>query len=253
MSNELIKAATESSSAVVGDLYKDIFQPSTKRVGLSLETLTKVALSPIGLIDWGFEKSKEWLKAKIEERLARTPRECIVQPTANIVSAALAHISISYDTPELRDIYAELLLKAMDLRTSASVHPAYFHIVEQLDAQEALVLVSLHQLGKVELFAEKATPYSYMSGKDRKPTLEEQFNSFCATTLSNETDQAAIWLANLCRLGLLSLQVSTEAVFRPEEGSRYGVNPAGVDNYEHRALSFTDFGVGFITACAPSP
>jgi hypothetical protein len=251
MSNELISAAAKASSSLVEDLYRDIAQPSAKRVGLSLETLAKVALSPIALIDWGFERSRDWLKEKMENRLASLPPECVVQPTANITYAALSHIALSADTPELREIYAELLLKAMDARTSASIHPAYFYLVEQLAAEEALVLVGLHELGKSDLFSEEVTPYSYPTSKNRKPTLEEQFSSFCTSTLSRESDQAEIWLTNLCRLGLLSLQTFSEAIFRPEESHRHGYHEASVDNHEHRVLSFTQLGKAFITACSP--
>jgi len=39
----------------------------------------------------------------------------------------------------------------MDSRTVERVHPANFHIVEQLAPEEALVLVGLHELGKEDL------------------------------------------------------------------------------------------------------
>jgi hypothetical protein len=71
MANELIKAATDSISSLTGDLYRDLLRSSTARVGLSLETLVKVALTPVSLLDWGFEQSKEWLQDKIEDRYAR--------------------------------------------------------------------------------------------------------------------------------------------------------------------------------------
>lgn len=252
MPNELISAATDAASSLKGEIYRDIAQPSAKRVGLSLETLTKVALSPIALIDWGFERSREWLKERIEARLANVPSECVVQPTANITCAALNRIALSADTPELREIYAELLLKAMDARVATSVHPAYFHIVEQLAVEEALVLVGLHQKGRSDLFSEKLTPYSYSLGGDRQPTIEGQFGSFCATTLSREAEQAEVWLTNLCRLGLLRLETFSEAVLRPEDHDRRGYREASVDTHEHRTLSFTEFGKAFVTACAPS-
>jgi hypothetical protein len=253
MSNELISAAAKaSSSSLVGELYKDVAQPTAKRIGLSLETLTKVTLSPIALIDWGFEKSRDWLKEKIEARVTTIPPECVVQPTAQIAYEALRHVALSADTPELREIYAELLMKAMDSRTAPSVHPAYLYILEQLAAEEALVLAGLHALGRSDdLFSDENTPYGYSVRDFQKPTLEKQFSAFCASILSRDTDQAEVWLTNLCRLGLLSLQTFAEAIFRPEDHDNHGYVPASVDNREHRMLSFTDFGKAFITACTP--
>jgi hypothetical protein len=251
MANNLVSTAAKGLSSIVGDVYKDVAQPSARRVGLSLETLTKVALSPVDMINWGFERAKDWLQAKMDIRLSQTPPECVVRPSDNITHAALAHISLSNDTPELRELYAELLLKAMDSRTSGSVHPAYFHVVEQLAPEEALVLVGLHELHREALFKEEVTPYSSSFGDTRVSSVEEQFTLFCAAALSRTPTQSDIWLINLCRLGVLTLQSVSEAIFREAEHDKDGYRPPNVDNHEHRILTFTAFGKSFISACAP--
>lgn len=249
MANDLVPKG--ELSAIFRDIYSDLVQPSAKRVGLSLGVVTKIALSPIALIDWGYEQSRDWLQPKIHERLARTPPKYITEPATNIAFAALSHIASSNDAPELREIYAELLLKAMDLRTSGSVHPAYFSIVEQLAPHEAVVLGALHELNKEDLFTDMNSICG--SASSGNPSIEKQFESLCTSTLGQETDQAYIWLTNLCRLGILAAQTSNEAVFRPEHGDRYGVHEASIDNFEHRLLSFTEFGRAFIIACVPPP
>lgn len=248
MTNGLVPK--QELSAIVSDIYKDVLQPSARRIGYSLETITKVALSPVAILEWGFEHSKDWLRKRIEERLADTPREYIIEPTANIAFTALSHIARSTDTPELREIYAELLLKSMDSRTSSSVHPAYFSIVEQLAPEEAVVLGALHGLRKEELFSEKAALDGY--GIDAGPSIEKQFTTFCASALGRAPDNSEVWIVNLCRLGILVLQASSEAVFRPEEADNHGVREASVQNYQHRWLSFTAFGRAFIVACVPA-
>ncbi len=251
MANDIVSTSAKGLSAVVVEAYQDIAQPSARQVGLSLEALTKIVLSPVDLLNFGFQQSKEWLSAKIAARMSRTPEEYRVQPNDNIRLAALSHIAQSNDTPELRDLYAELLLKAMDTRTSDSVHPAYFHLVEQLASKEALVLVGLHELNREALFREEITPYSSSIGNSGELSLEEQFASFCTSVLSPALSQPEIWLTNLCRLGLLTLQSVGEAIFREAENNRHGYRPPAVDNHEHRILEFTPFGRAFISACAP--
>jgi hypothetical protein len=181
--------------------------------------------------------------------LRKTPPAFVVQPKLNIVSAALQRIATSHDTPELRELFAELLLKAMDSRTANDVHPAYFYIVEQLVPREALVLVGLHALDKEELFAETSNYYYSRANKD--PSIEQQFRSFCESTIRSEASHSNIWLKNLCRLGVLELRAYGEAVFKPEDGDRHGTNEARVENLEHQSLIFTEFGKRFIIACAP--
>ena len=248
-----LPAPTSLLSAIAPDVYKDLLQPSVKRVGYSLDSLIKVALTPVDIIDWGYEKSRDWLKSKIEERLKRLPPESVVEPSSSIAAVALSCIASSWDTPSLRDLYAELLLKAMDSSTSSDVHPAYFYIIDQLAPKEALALVGLYELHRSELFTETVTPYSSFS-KDTKPSIETQFGAFCQSVLSSEAlPPAEIWLTNLCRLGILSLNSYSEAIYRPEHGDDYGIHSPRVENHEHRVLSFTDFGHGFVAMCAPLP
>ena len=251
MSDDSVDPGQEVLMGIAREAYKDIAQPSARRIGLSLETLVKVALSPIDLVNWGFEQSKEWLRAKIVTRLSGTPADCVVAPTANIAHAALSRIALSSDTPELRDLYAELLLKSMDSRTANSVHPAYFHLVEQLAPEEALVLVGLHELGREDVFSEKASQRGGYLGRPEPATVEAQFEQFCMSVLPTKPSQPQVWLTNLYRLGLLSLQAYSEAVFREEDHNRFGYQPPGVDNNESRYMMFTDFGRAFIDACAP--
>ena len=244
MDKEIGKAV--ASSAVVTELYKDLIQPSARRVGLSFDTVAKVTLSPIAIMEWGYEKSADWLRRKIDSRLSSVPPEYVTEPKANIAYEALRHIATSHDTPELRDLYAELLMKAMDVRTAETVHPAYFHVIEQLAPQEALVLVGLHTRSE-PYFTDQTDPWGQAKGL----TIEERFRKFCESVLLGSTSQAGIWLTNLCRLGLLALQSSAEAVFRGDDAYHHGLAEAKVDNYEHRRLEFTEFGQAFIAACAP--
>jgi hypothetical protein len=65
MANNLVSTAAKGLSSIAGDVYKDVAQPSARRVGLSLETLTKVALSPVDMINWGFERAKDWLRRRL--------------------------------------------------------------------------------------------------------------------------------------------------------------------------------------------
>ena len=183
MPDEPVESGPQGLSAIALEVYKDLARPAVRRVGLSLETLIKVALSPIDLVDWGFEQSREWLRAQIAERLSQTPPEYVNMPTANIVHSALHHVALSHDTPALRELYSELLLKAMDTRTANCVHPAYFQLIAQLAPEEALVLVGLHVLGREDLFREESTEHGYVS-RSVQASVEKQFGEFCASLLT---------------------------------------------------------------------
>lgn len=247
MSNEIV--AVKALASLSDQVYGDLLSPSVKRVGLSLETLIKVAVTPVSVLDWGFEQTRDWLKEKIAERFSGPASEFLVQPKTNIVSSALQHIAISNDTPELRGLYGELLLKAMDSRTTDLIHPAYFHIVEQLVSQEALVLVGLHDLNRKTLFT--ATYDDRVSPGAEDYSIQQQFSDFCFDVLQSTAEKSSVWMTNLCRLGILELQKRGEAVFKPEDFSLDGYSYPHVKNFKHASLLFTEFGQDFVIACAP--
>lgn len=237
--DEGAKAAASVAAQLAPHLYKDLAQPAARRMGSALDTLFKVGLAPVAMLDWGFERTGAWLKAKLEERLETIPEDCRVPPPVNIAVGAVTRIAAACDSPELRNLYAELLLKAMDTRTQALVHPAFLTVIEQLSPQEALVFVSLAPDRAKAFFVETITQFS----RDVH-TVEAQFEAHCRTIRMSHAEQAGVWLDNLKRLGLLRLAEYDEVSLERER--------QGVRTTSHRHLEITAFGEGFLQACGPT-
>lgn len=245
--NKLIDAGINAISAITNEAYKDLAQPAVRRIGHALGNLTKITLSPIALLDYGFEQSKDWLNKKIEERISNIPDEFITTPPNNISVPLLNRIAISCDTPELRDLYAELLLKAIDSRTASLVHPSYAYVIEQLSPEEALLFISLHEKSDKTIFTEKFESAMYRS----PPSIEEQFHEYCESIGIENNKNSQVWFENLTRLSLLQIINYSEPQLIPKRSDKYGIIPARVDTTEYRYLEFTAFGQGFIEACSP--
>ncbi len=242
--DESCKVVSETIGKVASDIYIDIARPGARQVGSAIETLFKVGLSPVSMLDWGFEQSKDWLKRKIEERISRIPQDCLRTPQNNIAIPAITSISMSIDAPELRDLYAELLLKAMDTRTKNTVHPSYVNIIGQLTSQEALVFVSFQKMSSNTLFQESDAKYSHT--KDL--TIEEQFVSYCRSIGFGGAEHMQLWLENLQRLKLVDLREYLEASYvEPDCDTPY----PSVNNKEDRYLELTEYGREFLKACTP--
>lgn len=246
-----LKVVAETVGKVAGDIYADVAQPAARQVGTALETLFKVGFSPIAMLDWGFEQSKEWLKSKIAERLDEIPEDCRTTPPNNISVPAITNIAMSGDAPELRDLYAELLLKSMDCRTSDMVHPSYITLVTQLSPEEALIFVSFHEKTESNLFTDE---FNGMSYKDSL-SIEEQFEEYCRSLGFDNTKRAQVWLENLQRLRLIEIEKYADVQYRPEGwngNARWSRDTPSVDTTEYRNLHITEFGRAFLDACAPS-
>lgn len=244
------KAVLGVASQLATDVYKDVAQPAARRVGTALETVFKIGLSPVAMLDSGYEHSKAWLEEKIRARLADTPINCAIAPPNNIAVPAMTRIAMSSDAPDLRDLYAELLLKAMDSRTSAFVHPAYVLLIEQLSAEEAFVFIGLRENRHGLIFKDKYSSTHYY-GQTAEKTIETKFRDLCESLNVPGADRSQIWLDNLIRLGLVEIKVYTDAELVPKSHGRHGESPASVKTEESRDFMFTAFGRAFRDACAP--
>ncbi|MDP3857242.1 MAG: DUF4393 domain-containing protein [Stagnimonas sp.] len=231
------------AAKLAADIYKDLAHPTAERVGRALDSISKIALSPIALIDWSYEQAKDWLKEKISERLRDIPPEFVTGPSLRIAIPVITHVAMAHDSPTLRDMYAELLLKAMDSRSTQSVHPSYVYLVEQLSPEEALILKELHKKPEHEaMFSSKVESPSYSN----EQSLEKQFTGFCSSIASCNEKNAAVWLDNMLRLRLLSIEMYVE----PEYVGAKWHQDAYVKSTEIRNLSFTSLGERFIEACS---
>lgn len=145
MSEGLDKLAGGVGKAIeaVPDLYDDALKPSTQESGEVLALIPrtiKAALLP--LRQWIAER--EYKLAETEKLLAKklenVGEDKIVTPEAYVAVPAIQAISYSMDSKELRNLYANLLAKAMNSDTKNSVHPAFVEIIKQLSPIDAVVL-----------------------------------------------------------------------------------------------------------------
>lgn len=240
--DESRRAINETIGKVASEIYTDIAKPATRQAGTAIETLFKVGLSPIAMLDWGYEQSKDWLKGKIEQRLIATPQEYRRAPPNNIAVPAITSISMCSDSPELRDLYAELLLKTMDSRSEPIVHPSYINLISQLSPREALVFISFHKIDSTTLFKEKD---AYSS---RNVSIENQFLNYCSDLGFNESKHVQVWLENLQRLKLVELLEYSEVNYVAPD---FDTPSPSVRNTTNRYLQLTEYGRTFLEACTP--
>jgi hypothetical protein len=241
--NNATGAAIGAAGKLVDNVYSDVAGPAARRVGSALDTLFKVGLSPVALLDWGFERSKEWLSAKLEERLAQTPLEFQQHPPSQIAIPILLAIAASSESEDLRSLYAELLLKVTDSRTEGDVHPSYVTVLGQLTPQEALVFISFRTRESDSLFIDQPRAHRHL----RQPSIEAQFRDHCES-LGLQTPTPQFWLDNFLRLRLVELNTYTDAVYIEPD---YDRPRPSVDTKEERHLTITEYGAAFLEACAP--
>lgn len=68
-----------------------------------------------------------------------------MEPEAYVAVPAIQAISYSMNSEELRNLYANLLAKAMNSDTKDMVHPSFVEIIKQMSPIDALVLNEITQ------------------------------------------------------------------------------------------------------------
>lgn len=123
-------------------LYEDALQPTVQEVG-------KVAARIPRAINAAFSGLDKWIlnkeyaigetKKLLEKKLENVDPDKIVEPEAYIAVPAIQAISYSMYSEELRNLYANLLAKAMNSDTRNHVHPVYVEIIKQMAPIDSLV------------------------------------------------------------------------------------------------------------------
>lgn len=150
MSNDLNQdIAKEFVSQTAGKTYDDLVHPTAQATG------GIISFIPRTIRVW-FSKWEKWIlngeyairetEKLLEEKLKHIPEDKIVEPEPYVAVPAIQQLSYSFDSEELRELYANLLASSMNVDKKDAVHPAFVDIIRQLTPDEAKLLkyLSIH-------------------------------------------------------------------------------------------------------------
>lgn len=136
----------EQTGGVLEKTYDDVVHPSAKSVGNTLSLLPRT----IGVLLGKWEKwvinGEESIKLTalaVQEKVSKIPEEKLTEPEPYVAIPAIQQLSYCYDSKELREMYANLLVSSMNTDTKYQVHPSFVDIIKQLTPDEAKLLKKL--------------------------------------------------------------------------------------------------------------
>lgn len=124
-------------------LYEDALQPTIQEAGKFVARIPHAINAAFsGLDKWILNKEYaiDETKKLLEKKLENVDPDKIVEPEAYVAVPAIQAISYSMNSEELRNLYANLLAKAMNSDTKDFVHPSFVEIIKQMSPIDALVL-----------------------------------------------------------------------------------------------------------------
>lgn len=134
--------AIELLKEVAKDAYADGLQPGVREGGKSLQTiglLLNRILAPIRrrLIESDMNDLEQELHYAMAKRQVRA---ALVDPPPNVAYPAIQNYLLCEGIPELRRMYVELLVTAMDPETAPTAHPSFARTLQDLTADEVRIL-----------------------------------------------------------------------------------------------------------------
>ena len=201
MPEGLDKLASGVGKAIktVPDLYDDALKPATQESGKTLALIPRaINAALVPLRQWIAER--EYKLAETEKLLAKklehVGEEKIVTPEAYVAVPAIQAISYSMNSEELRNLYANLLAKAMNSDTKDQVHPSFVEIIKQMSPTDAIIFKSIMKRKAnplIDLIKESPEKSSFIIA-----TNVSEFNDLY-------TDKACMSIDNLNKFGLISI------------------------------------------------
>jgi hypothetical protein len=206
--NKTIKAITDIAKAV--PVYQDILQPAAKEIGKGLTTVAKlvnVALAPIKILVWGYDKIEEFINVKVASKLENIKEEDIVTPPPQVVGPALEALRFAGHQETLREMYANLIANAIDKNSQEFTHPGFVEILKSLKPEEGIILNYLAtQLDRVtDISKYPIIDLNITNTKDH--TYWTVYQNFCLVGKNAGVDpfRTPSFIENLVRLGLLEI------------------------------------------------
>lgn len=139
---EAIAKATGKAIETVPEVYDDGLKQATQESGKLLAIIPQtISAALLPLRKWNIEREYNFKETEklLAQKLEQVSPDKIVTPKTYVAVPAIHAISYSMDSDELRNLYANLLAKSMNIDTKNAVHPAYIEIIKQLSPTDAQV------------------------------------------------------------------------------------------------------------------
>lgn len=263
MKEELKELSKGIGKAVetVPELYQDAFQPSAQEVGKLAGRVPRVINALLSNVDiWTLKREYAVKEAQklLELKLEHIDQEKIVEPESYVAIPAIQAISYSMGNEELRNLYANLLAKAMIDDTKESVHPSFVEIIKQMSPIDALVFKMIVEAGiRPIINLRRKTPSDGSNIIQNHYTWIKDFSiKQCATSIDN-----------LLRLGLIEIpfgkyyiqqeiynHIKENPLFQElEQESVKTLADGEIIDYEKSYIKLSDFSMLFYNICVVNP
>lgn len=239
------KFANFLGADTVKKIYEDGLSESVQETGKMTTDLIKsfrLFTAPFQYLGVQQDRLTKYLN-KVREGV---PEERQIEAPTSLSGPIMDRLKYLEDDNYLTDLYISLLQRAIDKDRINEAHPAFFHIIEQLSPDEALLLFKI---------AEKSIDYEYTMDLTEGEKGKSRFENVKVLKDTSPKDKMIfvehfeMYLSHLESLNLLKWSlISEEPIWENEEVQN---NRKQNGTYRKTNIYLTKFGDLFVKACIP--
>ena len=198
--NEVIAEVAKDQSK---EIYQDGFKGAVQEGGEALQTIVglfnNVILYPVKKANITYKYKLEEFENDLKSKIKDIPKENLIEAPISVVGPTIESLKYTVDTPEVREMYLNLLGSSMNIETVIYSHPSYVEIIKQMSPLDAKVLKRMIDIGKNVKCSWITICF------DTKYFTQGMPKIFSSELLIDNYDPFLISasIENLCRLGLL--------------------------------------------------
>lgn len=134
---EAAKELIKQTGELVKEPVANIVNPSTKTMGQRLGDIVDLIFTPVQVAKIYKDNAVEKFKNKLTEKIEAIPENKRVTPPLNVIGPAVEAAKYYVEEPTLREMFANLITRAMSSDTIQLTHPAFVEIIKQLSPLDA--------------------------------------------------------------------------------------------------------------------
>ena len=146
--NQVIAEVAKEQS---GEIYQDGFKGAIQEGGEALQAIVglfnNVILYPLKKANITYKYKIEEFENDLKSKIKDIPKENLIEAPISIVGPTIESLKYAGDTPEVREMYLNLLGTSMNAETVIYSHPSYVEIIRQMSPLDAKVLKKVVDIG----------------------------------------------------------------------------------------------------------
>lgn len=224
----------------VKKIYEDAASQPLQEGGNALTDLIKAArlfTAPIQLLAaW-----QDRLSIFLDKVRRNVKEENQMEAPSSISGPVIERLKYLEDENYLTDLYLNLLSRAIDKERIQEAHPAFYHIIDQLSADEAMILYVIKQKAisydyTMDLYVDENKKYKFKNTIVKRDTTPKDKIAFI--------EHFNMYIKHLESLNLVFWRKLDENAIHDDKGNQMGTSIK-------TSIELTEFGALFVKACIP--